>query len=164
MSWLSKIDPNTVIGLIGLLGTVATWAWSKLHGNKVASFTDVITGLGKQAIHTLMLDPTVIAATDTKELAARAASVLTGLARSIGIPSNAITDALIQATAQHVVGDVLAELRAAAGLQDQLDKLNDQVSGFPATLAKIEADALARGKVFADQYVERVDVSTPTVK
>lgn len=154
MSWLSQINPNTVLGLVGLLGGVATWLWTKIRGGTVDSFTDVITGLGKQAIHTLLTDPTISSQIDPSVLAARATTVLTQLARTIGISSNAITDALIKATAQHVVGDILEELRAADGAQAQLTAMAAQVASFPATLAKVEADALARGKAFAAQYID----------
>lgn len=163
MDWLSKIDPNTIIGLGGLLFTLATWTYHKLRGDKVDSFTDTIRGLGKQAIHTLLMDPTVTLALDRDALTGRATALLFSLAKSIDVPQNAITAAIITATAQHVVGDVLDELRAADSLQGRVDALAAQVAAIPASIAEAEARGLAAGRAFARDMVEVVPTEPQAV-
>lgn len=157
MDWLSKLDPNTIAGLLTVIGSLATWLYHKARGEKADSFDDTIRGLGKQAVHELLSDPKVSAALSPTDLTARASIMLRMLASRIGIPDNAIVAALIRATAQHVVGDVLAELRAADGLSDQLQQLQSQVAAIPASIAQAEAAGYARGKLIADQFIERTD-------
>lgn len=157
MEWLSKIDPNALLGLGGVIAALATWTWHKLRGDKEADFSDMIRGLAKQALHVLLTDPAITTAIAPEALSARAQVILADLARRAGVPTtNPIVATLIATTAQHVVGDVLDELRAAAGLEDQVTQLQAQVSGFPAQLAAIEAAAVAKGKAFAAEMVEAV--------
>jgi hypothetical protein len=154
--WFGKISPDTVMYLVGLVGALATWSYHKIKGDKTDSFDDMIRGLGKQAIHELLADPAVSSALSPSDLTARAASILWTLATRIGIPRNAMTEALITATAQHVVGDALDQLRSIDSAQKQLDVLTSQIAAFPAQLAKTEAEAFAKGKAFADEMVEKV--------
>ena len=43
MNWLSGLDPNAVIGVLGLLSTVGGWLWDKARGRKTESFTATIS-------------------------------------------------------------------------------------------------------------------------
>jgi hypothetical protein len=155
MDW-SKLDPNTVTIIAGFLAAGAGWLWHKINGDKVDSFEDTIRGIGKGVIHTLLMDPAVTTAISPDALRLRATMLLWQAASTIGIPRNAATSVIATAVVEHIVGDVLEELRTAAGLQDQLEQLNSQVAAIPAALAKAEADGLAKGRAFAKEMVESV--------
>lgn len=45
---LSKLDPNLLLGVITLLGSLAGWAWKRARGEKTASITEVLTAAIKQ--------------------------------------------------------------------------------------------------------------------
>lgn len=155
MDW-SKLDPNTVTVLGGLVIAAATALWHKLRGDQEASFEDTLRGLGKGVIHTLLVDPAVTSAISVEALRSRASDLLWRGATAIGVPRNVITEKIMVSLVEHVVGDVLEKLRVADGLQVKLDQLNAQVSAIPALIAKTEADALARGRAWAAENVEIV--------
>ena len=157
MDWLSKIDPNTIIGLGGLIATLATWTWHKLRGDKQDSFTDTIRGLGKQAVHVLLMDPSITLELAPDTLQTKAVTYLWALATGIGVPRNAITEAIVTATAQHVVGDLLDELRGAQALPAKVAALSDQVAAIPASIAAAEAKGFAAGKAWFDANAEPAD-------
>lgn len=150
------LNPNTIAIIVSGIGSLVTWIVHKAHGDKVDRFDDAIRGLGKQVVHELLSDPEVNSALSSTALQAKAESLLRSLAATLKIPTSPITDALIKATAAHIVGDVQAALRELDDANDQLAQLTAQVAAFPAQLAKTEADAFAKGKAWAAENVEKV--------
>jgi hypothetical protein len=160
MDW-SKLDPNTVLIVGSLVGSFGTWLWHKISGDKTDSFDETIRGLGKQAIHELLMDPSVSAALSAEAMQAKAEAFLTAAASKLGLPINTITTAIIKTTAAHVVGDAQEQLRAITDATAQLAKMADDAKAFQDRLATIEKEAFERGKKFADEMVERVDPNAP---
>jgi hypothetical protein len=103
-SWLSQISPNTVVGLVVLVGG---WVWSTVRGDQRASIGDSLKGLATQALHTAMDDP----ALSQSNVEAMATSALWAAAGKAGIPRNAATEALATPIIHQLVGDLMGELR-----------------------------------------------------
>lgn len=145
-SWLSKLDPNTVLGALAVIGSVATWAYHKVRGDQAASFEDTFRGLGKQVIHLLMADTSVTAATEPAILKARASELLWKLVGT-SIPRNALTEGIANTLIEHVVGDTLKllldaeNLEIAQSLPAQMESVAnraaDVLKSFPVRLPKI---------------------------
>lgn len=148
MQWLSSIDPNLVIGIAVALGT---WLYHRVSGQRTENFTDVIRGIGKQLVDALVTSGVL----NRDALNARAKSLMDSAFVRLGIPRNALTDALATATIEHAVGDALQELRELTEASDRLAELTAQVAQTPAIMAKAQADGLARVAAMKD-LVEKI--------
>lgn len=114
LDWLGKLDPNTVISLVVLVGSLGAWAVKKIRGEQTDSLDDLLRGFGKQVIHVLLTDPQVTAAISPDALKKLASEQLWKLASLAKVPRNATTNALADNLVEHIVGDTLHELRAKA--------------------------------------------------
>ena len=151
MDWFSKIDPNALIAIATVLGT---WIYHKVSGQKAASFDDTIRGIGKQVVDALVKAGDL----DTDKMVLLGNNLMTDAMTKLGIPLNAVTNALVKATVMHAVGDALAELRQLdADADANMAKMQAIASSMPDVIAKAQADGLARVKDLAAQTVERVD-------
>lgn len=158
MDWLSKIDPNVVVPAIAAL---LAWGYHKLRGDTKDHFDDVLRGIGKQVITSLLASG--LASTELDKLKELAQKKLWEIAVASGVPRNALTERIATAVIEHTIGDALEEIRnreAAAKLPGQLDELAKQISDIPAMIDKAHADGLARGKAFFDEMVEKLPPST----
>lgn len=137
MEFLSKLDPNAVLAIATLL---ATWLYHKLSGDKVENFTDLIRGVGKQLVNALV----TAGALDQTSLTKRAQALMEDAFSRLGIPHNALLDAIAKATVEHAVGDALAELRDLAAENDfNLQKIQNITNGMDDVFKKAAAAGAA---------------------
>ncbi len=164
MSWISELNPNTIVGLIGLVYALGTWTWGKLRGTQQASFADTISGIGKQAIHVLLTDTTITAAMDPAALTARASAIMIDLAKKVGVPTdNTIVQQLITATAGHVVGDVLTEIRSRDALSAQMVKQLGDLSTFASKMSASFDASEREGRARVADMAGMIDTSDTSV-
>lgn len=109
LSWLSHIDPNTVLALATL---VVGWVYHRVRGDSQASLLDSLKSLGAQVVHLLVTDPTITSQTNLDTIKLRARSYLLELAGKAGIPDNSLTDAIVTQIVEQIVAKALAELRS----------------------------------------------------
>ncbi len=117
--FLSKIDPNTLVGVFTAVAGLATWAYHKVRGDKQESAMDMLTGIGKQVIHVVVTDTSINNDANVATITARVTAELWALASRTGVPRNAITEAIANQVIAHTVGDILTELRKRAAALDQ---------------------------------------------
>lgn len=163
MDWLTKIDPNTLITLGGVILGGLTWLYHKAKGDQVANFADTFRGIGKSVLHTLLIDPTITSDANIDALKIRASQLVWRAADGASIPRNAITVALVNALVEHTIGDLLAELRARDSLQAKVAALSDQIATMPAQWAAAEARGRAAVAGMASMIDTTPDVTTTAV-
>lgn len=126
-SWLSQINPNTIIAIIG---GVAVYVYHQIRGDKSDSFSDQLRGLGKQVIHALVTDPAINSQSTVDAIKAKASSLLWSAAIKAGIPRNSVTEGIATALLDHIVGDVLSELRAQQTIPSQVSTIAAQAAAI----------------------------------
>lgn len=140
-SWLTKIDPNTVIAIVVALGT---YVYHQIAGgSKAPSFGDQLKAFGRQVLQIVLADPAVSVANVEPLIT----SELWALATRAGIPRNATTQAIANPIIAELVGEAMAELRKAAlPSQQQIDAIVRSISKLPTldTIPKVLAPASAK--------------------
>ncbi len=118
LTWLTKLDPNTVVGALTLLASVAAALWHKAKGDTHDTWADTFEALGRQLAHDVLANPAL--ATPAAALGGQVRDYVTrelwAAAQRIGIPKTAATSAMVAAVVEQVSADVLDELKKAAGL------------------------------------------------
>jgi hypothetical protein len=137
---LSKLDPNLVLTLVTLAGSLVTWLYHKAKGDKQADITDALWAA---------LEGKVIALAESEEVASVIRSKLIvaaneALAR-MGIKSNAVTDAILLKLVERGVTEVRKRViakKTARELDSMLSSAAavrfDKPSG--ATIPKLDID------------------------
>lgn len=119
-SWLSKIDPNVVVPL---LGGLATWVWHRVSTNTKADWEGIVKAM-LATLTTEILDRYTTDAGDTVEYLKRVRKYFEDRAWSVlskrGVPRNKTTEAILnrgieEATA--FVGDEVNRIRRDKGLK-----------------------------------------------
>ena len=54
LTWLSQINPNTVLSVVFLVGG---WLWHQASTGKKTSIGDSLEALARQALHIVLADP-----------------------------------------------------------------------------------------------------------
>ena len=125
-SFLAKVDPNTVIGVLTLFGSVGGWLWHKARGEATSSFAETING----AIDSIVFE---MFGELTDDEASRAnvqgylASIRARVERHVwtvlakrNVPRNPTTERLVHAAIERASGMLareLAERRARVASQ-----------------------------------------------
>lgn len=144
-------------------GTLATFVWHRLRGDKQASFVDTIQGVGKTVVDALVKSGFLT----TEALTPLATKLLTTGIAAIGLdPNDALVKPILVATIQHCVGDALAEIatltKQAAADAANLTTIQANAANVPDWIAKATAEGLARVAGMKDM-VEVVPPDAPPV-
>lgn len=143
--------------IVPTLIAVATYAWSRLRGEKTASITDTITGIGKQLVHAIVTG--TITDANAAALTVKATTYLTDALAKLGIPVTGIVAAMVTAAAQQAIGDALSELRALdTTVADNLNALAAESKAASESFAS--ADAAGRAAVAGMKDLIEVEPAT----
>jgi len=107
-SWLSKIDPNTVLLGVSLIGSVVTWAYHSIRGDEKESAGDLAEGTARQLAQVAVdmygkLPPQQA----QLQIAGWMTDKLWGELGKAGIQRNPALDLIVRAAAAHGVADAM---------------------------------------------------------
>ncbi len=112
MDFLSKLDPNVVLVLVGAATSLAGWIYHKAKGDKTDEHADTFQGVMRNVLHDLL--PVLRFDTTQAELRVLVGTLAwKGLAKA-GIPKNGLSEAIVNAGIEHTVADALDFIREYA--------------------------------------------------
>ncbi len=132
MDTLSKIDPNTVLQIVGGLFAIGLWIYHKAKGDGRATLADTLVGVMRNVLGDLL--PTLSQDSTQSELRAMVTSLAwTGLERA-GVPRNGISETLVNAAIEHTIADAMIEVRKLASDQKSIDTSASQLAAAAKSL------------------------------
>lgn len=141
--------------IVSTLLALATWTYHKIKGDKTDDFTDLVKGIGKQIVDELVR----AGGTNADVMRAQARAFMLSAMKRLGIPDNAISEAIVTATIEHAVGDAQEEIRQTT------TAMNNAITALQAsaqTLATHDFNADAqRGRDAVKDMSDLIEVVPP---